>query len=205
MLAELVIFFVSLIEHAGYAGIFVLTFFSSFNVPVPSEIVVPFAGFLASAGTFKLPIVVALAVAGNFAGAIMSYEIGQRGGREFVQKYGKWFFVAAHDLRLADRLFLKFGPWVVFFGLMTPVVRSFISFPAGVAAMPRREFIISAFFAALVWNLALGYLGFAAGKNWNVLEKYFQSLDFVIIAVLVAFAIWWIIRHLRLFGNKLNK
>lgn len=202
MLAELVIFFISLIERAGYAGLFALTFFSSFNVPVPSEIVVPFAGFLASAGTFKLPVVVTLAVAGNFAGAVMSYEIGRRGGREFVQKYGKWFFIAAHDLRLADRLFLKFGPWVVVFGLMMPVIRSFISFPAGITRMRRKEFILSAFFAALVWNLALGYLGFAAGKNWDMLEKYFRDLDIIVLSVLAALVILWIVRHLRLFGKK---
>ena len=204
MLEQLTYFILLLIERAGYAGLFFLTFFSSLNIPVPSEIVVPFAGFLASLGTFNLAVVIALAFTGNCAGALLSYEIGRRGGREFVQKYGKWFFVSPHDLRLADRLFLKFGRWVVFFGLMTPVIRSFIAFLAGVTRMPRKNFILSVFFSALLWNFALGYFGFVMGQNWHALGKYFQDLDVIIISVLAAAVTWWVVRHLRFLGKEGN-
>ena len=194
---------INIIERTGYAGITVLSALESANIPVPSEIVVPFAGFLASGGTFLFLGVVLAATLGNVIGSWISYEIGAYGGRTFLVKYGKWFFVTSHDLDTADRLFSRFGFWIIFISRLLPVVRTFISFPAGVARMPRYKFFFYTLTGSLIWNTGLAYIGFFLGENWDSLGKYFHTSSWLIVLVIGITAIWWIFRHVRAIKNEL--
>ena len=190
-------FIIAVIEYTGYSGITLLSLLESANIPVPSEIVVPFAGFLASQGTFSLVLVVLFASVGNLLGSWLSYELGYRGGRKFLLRYGKWLLISSRDLESADRLFLRFGSRIVFFGRLLPIVRTFISFPAGIVHMPRKKFLLYTFAGALIWNSALAYIGFVLGENWHAISGYARTFDWLIAALIIIGLGWWVMRHLR--------
>lgn len=183
------------IDKAGYAGVFVLSALESAAIPIPSEIVVPFSGFLASADRFALWAVVLIATAANLTGSIILFLIGRSGGRWILERYGKYVFIHQKDLDLGDRWFLKYGVRAVFFGRMLPVVRTFISLPAGVAKMNFKKFIFYTFFGALPWNFVLAYVGFKMGENWEILHPYFQKLNYAIAGLIVVGILWYIFKH----------
>lgn len=168
---------------------------------IPSEVVVPFAGFLASQGRFGFWPVLAVITMGALVGEVLLFWFSLKGGRWFFEKYGKYFFVSKHDLDHVGQLFHKYGGKIVFWGRIIPVARMLISIPAGVARMPVGKFLFYTFLGMLPYNLALLYLGFLVGDNRQLLteltDKYFGRFDIyggIIIAVL---AIWYIWRHLR--------
>lgn len=188
---------IAVIEYTGYAGITILSALESANIPIPSEIVVPFAGFLSSQGTFSLVLVIGFATVGNLIGSWFSYELGRKGGRRFLERYGKWVLIGPHDLMLADRLFLRFGSSIVFFGRLLPIVRTFISFPAGISRMPRKKFLAYTLTGSLIWNGALAYIGFLLGENWHAISGYTRTFDWLIAGIIIVGLGWWIMRHLR--------
>lgn len=183
------------IDKAGYAGVFVLSALESAAIPIPSEIVVPFSGFLASSGRFGLFAVILVATLANLIGSIILFLIGRSGGRWILERYGKYVFIHQKDLDLGDRWFLKYGVRAVFFGRMLPVVRTFISLPAGVAGMNFKKFIFYTFFGALPWNFVLAYVGFKMGENWEILHPYFQKLNYAIAGLIVVGILWYIFKH----------
>lgn len=193
-IAELII---TVIEYTGYTGITILSALESANIPVPSEIVVPFAGFLASHGVFSIVLVVLFATLGNLIGSWLSYELGYRGGRRFINKYGKWILITPSDIERVDRLFLRFGPSIVFLGRLLPIIRTFISFPAGISRMSRVKFLLYTFVGALIWNSALAYIGFVLGENWHTISEYTQTFDWLIAGIIIAGILWWIMRHFK--------
>ena len=188
---------ITVIEYTGYTGITILSALESANLPVPSEIIVPFAGFLSAQGVFSLGLVIAFSTLGNVIGSWFSYELGRRGGRRFLLRYGKWVLISSHDLERVDRLFLRFGPGIVFFGRLLPIIRTFISFPAGVSRMPRVKFLIYTSAGALIWNAALAYIGLVLGENWHTISNYTRTFDWLIASIIILGIGWWIIRHLR--------
>ena len=192
----------ALIQYAGYLGIGILMALESANFPIPSEIAVPFSGFLVWRGVFTFWGVVLSATVGNLVGSVISYEIGAWGGRPFLQRYGKFFLIQEHDLNLADRLFQRFGSPIIFVGRLLPIVRTFISLPAGIAHMPRKTFFLYTLLGSIPWNAALAYIGFKAGENWHMFEGYFRAFDWLIGGIIVIVGGWWIWRHIRIKAHK---
>ena len=187
----------AVIDQSGYFGIFILSLLESAAVPIPSEVVVPFSGFLAAQGRFVLWFLVILISLANLLGGILIYWASRLWGRPVLEKFGKYILISKHELDEAERLFLKHGSKFVFIGRILPVVRTFISIPAGVAKMNFWKFSFYTYFGSLPWNFALALIGFKAGENWDILLPYFRKFDFVIIGIgifLVGLYIYWHIK-----------
>lgn len=155
----------------------------------------PFSGFLVWEGRFTLWQIVVWGALGNLVGSVIAYAVGYWGGRKVVAKYGKYFLISVHDLTLADNWFKKYGQATVLFSRMLPVVRTFISLPAGITRMNFGKFCFYTLVGSLFWSWALGYAGLAMGENWNGLKVYFHKFDLLIGAVVMLAASWWIWRH----------
>jgi membrane protein DedA with SNARE-associated domain len=188
---------ISLISTLGYGGVTLLMAIQSANIPIPSEVIMPFAGFLVSEGIMNLWWLVLAGVIGTLFGSIFSYWLGMAGGRPLVEKYGKYLLISHHDLDISDRWFQKRGEIAVFLGRFLPIVRTFISFPAGIAKMDFKKFLLYSFLGSIPWTLALAYLGQKLGQNWETLRNYFAGFDWLILILIVLGIIWWIWRHLR--------
>lgn len=186
-----------IIDETGYTGIFILSALESAAVPIPSEIVVPFSGFLAQQGRFVLWVVVILVSLANLVGSIGIYWIARIFGRPVLERFGKYIFISKHDLDEVDALFKKNGSKFVFIGRILPVIRTFISVPAGVAKMNFWKFSFYTYFGSLPWNFGLALVGFKAGENWDFLSPYFRKFDFVIIGAIIILVIWYIYRHMK--------
>ena len=195
-LASLII---NTISSTGYFGVFFLMVLESACIPIPSEITMPFAGFLVWQGNFTLWQVVLWGAIGNLIGSIISYAVGYYGGRPLIEKYGKYIFISRRDLESADKWFLKYGQSTAFFSRLLPAIRTFISLPAGVARMNFRKFCFYTFLGSLIWSYFLAYAGLIMGENWDSLRTYFEKFDFIVIAAVIIGIIWWARRH---FTNK---
>ena len=194
-------FITSTIDSLGYAGVAILMAIESAAIPLPSEIIMPFAGFLVESGRFTLFGLAMAGAIGSVIGSAVTYALGYYGGRPLIIKYGKYVLIAEHDLALTERFFQKFGKFSVFIGRMLPVVRTFISIPAGIGKVPIIPFLIYAFIGSFIWSYFLAWLGIRLGENWHSLETYFRKFDIVIVIVIVIVIIWWIRRH---FKNRLK-
>jgi membrane protein DedA with SNARE-associated domain len=182
----------SVIESMGYAGIFLLMGIESACIPLPSEIIMPFSGYLAFKGRFDLTwVAVAGALGCNF-GSLFAYYLGSWGGRPLVEKYGRYVLITRHDLDLADRFFTRYGDWAVFIARLLPVVRTFIALPAGIARMNVVRFHTFTFLGSLPWCYALAYAGFKLGENWPTLRHYFREFD-VVLGVIIVIGLAWFI------------
>jgi len=180
----------------GYAGVFLAMTIESAMIPLPSELILPFAGFLVSDPSQLEPItgqpwsfwiVVVVATAGNTAGSLIAYAIGAWGGRPFLERYGRYILIRPHEIELADRFFARWGSQTVFIGRLLPVVRTFISFPAGVARMPLGKFVLFSTLGALPWSILLAYAGVVLGENWVDIRHALQPFDLAIaLAVVLA-------------------
>ncbi|KKR03586.1 MAG: hypothetical protein UT31_C0015G0012 [Parcubacteria group bacterium GW2011_GWF2_39_13b] len=201
-LASLII---SIISSTGYFGVFFLMVLESACIPIPSEITMPFAGFLVWQGQFNLWQLIFWGALGNLAGSIIAYAIGYYGGRPLIEKYGKYIFVSKRDLETADKWFLKYGQSAAFFSRLLPVIRTFISLPAGIAKMNFKKFCLYTFLGSLLWSYFLAYAGLIMGENWSSLRIYFEKFDFVIIAIAIIGVIWWARRHVRFVQSKKEK
>ena len=193
----------SLYGAVGYLGVIVAMAIESAMVPLPSELIRPYAGFLVSDASQIEPIthspwnfwiVVIVATIGNTIGSLIAYAIGAWGGRPFLERWGKYILIRPHEIEAADRFFVKWGKPTVFIGRLLPVVRTFISFPAGVARMPLRSFIIYSTAGAFLWSMALVWIGEQLGANWVDIRHRLQPFDtlilLLVIGAVVAF-IWW--------------
>ncbi len=185
-------FISSLIASMGYGGITILMAIESACVPLPSELIMPFAGYLVSTGVMKLFWVATAGAVGCNLGSLIAYEIGSYGGRPLVEKYGRWLLLSSHELEWTDRFFMRWGYLAVFFGRLLPVVRTFIALPAGVARMPRGRFHLYTFLGSWPWCLTLAWFGMKLGQNWRSIGKYFHEFDAVIGALIVAGLIWFV-------------
>jgi len=179
------------IERAGYFGITLLMALESAGVPIPSEIIMPFSGFLVSSGRFFLWLVVFWATIGNLLGSLILYIIGYYGGRPFILKYGSYFFFSEQELEKSDEWFKKYGSPAIFFGRLLPVVRTYISLPAGVTKMNLSKFLIYTFIGSIPWNFALAYVGIILGDNWTKIDVYFRKFDYLVLIVILAAIAWW--------------
>ena len=198
-LANTIIF---VIETTGYVGIALLMALESANIPIPSEIIMPFAGFLVWEEKLNWWLVIFAGAFGNLVGSLVSYYLGKWGGRPFLERYGRYFFITRHDLDLGDRLFAKYGPITIFASRVLPIVRTFISFPAGMARMNIWKFSLYTFTGSLIWSIVLTYAGLITGKNWDGLKEYFRTFDWLIAGIIVVLGTWWIWRHIRILKRE---
>src|SRR4030088_2277267 len=171
------VFIVATISRLGYAGIVLLMAIESACNPLPSEIIMPFPGYLVYTGQFNLWLVGIAGAFGCVVGSLVAYWVGMRGGRPLIEKYGRYVLISRHDLDLADRWFNRFGEIIVFASRLLPVIRTFIAFPAGVARMNLERFVIYTFAGSLPWCIGLAYVGQLLGEKWNkddTLKKWFH-------------------------------
>lgn len=188
ILAALHTFVVTVISTLGYPGVALLMAIESACIPLPSELIMPYAGFLVHAGRFNLWLAALAGAIGCNLGSVVAYEIGYYGGRPLVQKFGRIIWLSQHELDLAERLFQKHGGITILISRMLPVIRTFIALPAGVARMPRGRFHIYTFIGSFPWCLGLAYVGVLLGEQWDKdprLKMWFHRFDAVILAGLV--------------------
>lgn len=198
MLEQLSLFIIHLIQTTGYLGIFVLMTLESALIPIPSEVTMPFSGFLASQDELSFILIVLTGAFGNLVGSLIGYYIGyfleENIIFSLVKKYGKFLLITEHDYVQSTRWFNKYGNAVVFFSRLIPGVRTFISLPAGLAEMNIWKFSIYTFLGSLAWSIFLTYIGFYLGSRWKDLEGYFRKFE-VLIVVLLIFAVLIYINH----------
>ena len=197
LLAALAAFIIGTLTTLGYAGVVLLMGVESACIPLPSELIMPFAGYLVFKGTLTLWGVTLAGAMGCVLGSLVAYYVGLWGGRPLVLKYGRYLLISHHDVDLADRWFARHGDITIFIGRLLPVVRTFIAFPAGVARMPLFKFVAYTFVGSLIWCWGLAWLGLILGEHWSGLATYFHRFDAVVLALILASAAWWIWRHLR--------
>jgi membrane protein DedA with SNARE-associated domain len=191
---------IAVISQLGYAGIVLLMAIESACIPLPSEIIMPFSGYLVFKGTLVLWAVALAGAVGCVLGSLVAYAVGAWGGRPLAERYGKYLLISHADLDMADRWFQRFGDVTVFVARLLPVIRTFIAFPAGVARMPLWRFSIYTFFGSLIWCWALAWIGLKLGEKWGTLGVYFHRFDALIvglIAIAIALYLWRHARNLR--------
>src|SRR5215216_94667 len=192
------VFIVATISALGYGGIVLLMAIESACIPLPSEIIMPFSGYLVSTGQMNLWLVGIAGAIGCVLGSLVAYWVGSKGGRPLIEKYGRYVLVSRHDLDLADRWFANYGEVIVFVSRLLPAIRTFIAFPAGVARMNLKRFVIYTFAGSLPWCLGLAYVGQKLGEQWDkneTLKTLFHRFDFVIGIIFVLAVAWWVWRH----------
>ena len=191
ILNNLTDFIISTISGSGYIGIFLLMIAESALIPIPSEVIMPFSGYLVSSGKFNVVYVIIAGSIGNLVGSLVAYYIGFRLGREFILRYGKYVLLRKSHLELTESYFKKYGNRSTFISRMLPAVRTYISLPAGVAKMNIRSFIIYTLIGSIIWNSALTYIGIQLGQEWKNILHYSDYFDvIVIIGAIVAIAIF---------------
>lgn len=209
ILAPLILWMTAVMAAVGPFGVTFLMGIESACIPLPSEVIMPFAGFLAFKGRMTFLGLGAghpagqILIAGLFGalgcnlGSLPAYELGAWGGRKAVERYGRYIFLNMEHLDQAHRFFEHFGHWAIIIGRMLPVIRTFIALPAGIARMDRTRFHLFTFAGSLPWCLGLAWVGYKLGEKWDTLGVYFHRFDLVIGAVLVAGAVWFLGSHLR--------
>ncbi len=187
----------STISSLGYWGIVVTMGIESACMPLPSEIIMPFAGYLVSTGRFSLFWVSVAGAFGCVLGSVAAYWAGVWGGRPFIEKFGKYVLLSKKDLDVADRWFRKYGDWAIFFSRLMPIVRTFISLPAGIARMNFPRFVLYTFIGSFPWCFALAYIGKVLGENWHSIKGYFRGADVIIVVIIVLAIALYLYRHLK--------
>jgi membrane protein DedA with SNARE-associated domain len=200
ILAYLVQFITHVIDMGGYAGVAALMGIESACIPLPSEIIMPFAGYLVYLGHMNLVWAATAGAVGCNLGSVVAYWIGAKGGRPLVERYGRWVLMSHRDLDRMTWFFDKYGSITVLLGRLLPVVRTFIAFPAGIARMPQLKFHIYTFVGSWPWCFVLAYVGMKLGEKWHTdprFEEAFHRFHLGVEIVLVAGIVWFIWSHVR--------
>ena len=209
LLTPIIIWMTALMAAAGPMGVTLLMGIESACIPLPSEVIMPFAGFLAFKGQMSFLGLgsaspwAQILIAGLFGamgcnlGSIPAYELGAWGGRKAVERYGKYILLNLDHLDQGHRFFERFGTWAIILGRMLPVVRTFIALPAGIAHMDRTRFHLLTFIGSLPWCLGLAWVGYLLGERWDILGVYFHRFDLALCLVLLAGAGWFVWSHIR--------
>ncbi len=191
----------SVYDTIQWPGVILLMAVESACIPLPSELIMPLAGWMLIKDKglgFEWVVLAGLCGAiGNTVGSLIAYYVGDRGGRPLVERYGKYILLSHHDLDLADRFFQRWGNWAVFFARLMPIVRTFVSLPAGISKMPVGKFTLYTFAGSFPWSMALAAGGYFLGENWEDLRNWMRPADIPIAIVLVILVAWYIVRHVR--------
>jgi membrane protein DedA with SNARE-associated domain len=202
-------FILEMYDAVGYLGVAIAVALETIVAPIPSEVILPMAGWKVSQSAadpsvlepltdqpWNLVLTVAFATAGSLVGALVGYAIGAWGGRPLLDRWGRYVGIGAEDLDRADAWFVRWGSWAVFLGRMVPLVRTFVSYPAGIARMPLGKFIVFSTLGSLIWNVALIVAGFVVGENYEQIAAALKPYEYVIYAVVFLVvgyfvARWW--------------
>jgi membrane protein DedA with SNARE-associated domain len=198
IIAPIAGFIVATISAVGYGGIVILMAIESACIPLPSEIIMPFSGYLVSTGRFDLIMVATAGAIGCNLGSTLAYAVGYYGGRPLVEKWGAYVLISRRDLEFADRFFGRFGSITIFLSRLLPVVRTFIALPAGIARMNQVKFQLYTFLGSWPWCFALAYVGVKLGERWDTdptLRDFLHRFDAVIIAAFLIAVVWYVRRH----------
>lgn len=197
LIAQVGLFVIHIISTLGYGGVFVAMAIESACIPLPSEIILPFTGYMVFLGRFGLWQATLAATLGNLFGAMVAYYVGVWGGRPFLKRYGRYFFFNEQEFAWTERLFARHGEITVFLGRVLPVVRTFISLPAGIARMNPVKVAFYSVIGALPWCFLLIVAGEKLGAKWNALKPFFHRFDLLIGVFVVLSLAYWIFRHFR--------
>ncbi len=203
---EIIVFWViGVISHLGYPGVFLLMSAESALIPIPSEIIMPFSGFLVFQGRFSFWLIVLAGACGNLFGSWLAYGLGYwlEGPvlRKVIVKYGKFILLTEKEYDSSLKLFSKYGQWVTAIARVLPAIRTVISLPAGVAKLSFWKFSALTFFGSLIWSAILTYLGLILGENWEIIRPYFHKFDIAIILVVIIGISWYFYHKLKLGKN----
>lgn len=185
------------ISKMGPIGITLLMAIESCNIPLPSEAILPFAGYLVSKNVMTIHTAAFAGAIGCVLGSIPSYYLGFFGGRPFIEKHGKWFLISKKDLEYADKWAQKWGDISFFLCRMLPVVRTFISLPAGILKVNLPKFLTYTFIGSLIWSYLLVYVGVKLGENLGIFKEIWHKFDFVIICAFLILFIFYIKHHIK--------
>ena len=200
ILTILATFIVNVISAAGYLGVALMMAIESACIPLPSEVIMPFSGYLVTTGRFELFAVATAGAIGCNLGSIVAYELGKRGGRPAIERWGRYVLLGPGELDAADRFFARFGSLAVLIGRLLPVIRSFIAFPAGIARMPLGKFHLYTFIGSWPWCFALAWVGMKLGAAWDSdprVKAAFHSADVVIAGLIVIAVIGYVLHRVK--------
>ncbi|MDI9624605.1 MAG: DedA family protein [Methanothermobacter sp.] len=181
---------IGFIQKTGYFGVFICMVFESACVPLPSEAIMPFSGYIAWKGTMSILGITIIGALGNLIGSWIAYLIGFYGGRPFLEKYGKYILITEKKLEMAEEWFANYGHEAILISRVLPVIRTFISLPAGIAEMDLKRFTVYTFIGSLPWCFALVYIGYRLGPHWSVIRSLFHLLDYGVIIGLVLLIVY---------------
>lgn len=185
------------IDLLGYFGVVILMAIESANIPLPSEFILPYAGYMVTQGKLNFHLAALAGAIGCVVGSVPSYWLGYYGGRNFLMKHGKWLLMSTHDLDMAEKWTNKYGDWAFFICRMLPVVRTFISTPAGVLKARFWPFVILTFLGSWIWSYGLVYVGVYFGENLSVFKEIWHKFDYAILGILFVLGVWYIWRHVK--------
>ncbi|PJE58751.1 MAG: hypothetical protein COU83_02135 [Candidatus Portnoybacteria bacterium CG10_big_fil_rev_8_21_14_0_10_40_22] len=183
------------IGAGGYLAVFILMFLESTALPVPSESVMPFVGFLVNQKTFSLAGAIIFSTIGTICGSLLSYAVGRYGGQPFLEKYGRYFLIRSEELVKTEKFFQKHGEKTIFISRFIPVIRHLISLPAGLSKMNLPKFSIYTILGGVIWNTFLAGLGFYLKQNWLIIENYTKFLDITVLVIIIGLIIIFIIKR----------
>jgi membrane protein DedA with SNARE-associated domain len=205
-------FIFNVYQTLGWPGVVILMTVESACIPLPSEIIMPLAGWMLIEGAGLSIWYIALAgfcgAIGNVFGSLIAYAVGAAGGVPLLRRYGKYILISNHDLDRANQWFGKYGDWITFIARFVPAVRTFISLPAGIARMNIGKFSLFAFLGSFIWSIALTYGGYVLGKNWERIREVMRPFDYPILGIviiLIIVAVWFRLRSRRVSRASVNK
>lgn len=202
MVEKIIDIIIIILGKLGYAGTFLGMFFESACIPIPSEAILPFGGYLSSSAApanqkLNLILMIASGTIGGILGSIATYEIGARGGRTLVEKYADKLHLSKEKMAKSDAVFQKYGDKIVFFSRLLPIIRTFISLPAGIAKMDFTKFVVYTSLGSAIWSIVLGYVGYVMGKNWQMIRPYFHIADYIVAGAIILFVLYKVFQKVK--------
>ncbi len=185
MVESIINMVIIVMDKLGYFGVFIFMMFESACIPIPSEAILPFGGYLSYTGRLSIIPTILLGTLGGTFGSILAYYLGKLGGRPLVEKYSSFLHLSKSSLDKSDQYFSKYGEKIVFYSRLLPIVRTFISLPAGISNMDFKKFTLYTFFGSLIWSILLGYTGYYMGENWIIIRPWFHYADIAMVIVIV--------------------
>lgn len=193
MVEHIINILIVILGKLGYLGTFLGMLFESACIPIPSEIILPLGGYLSFKGSLNLIVTIIVGTCGGTCGSIIAYLIGAKGGRPLVEKYADKLHLSKEKIENSDTMFNKYGDKIIFISRLLPIIRTFISLPAGITKMNFTKFVTYTFVGSAIWSTILVYLGYVMGENWETIRSYYHYLDIAVLIVIIGFIIYKIV------------